>query len=81
MSVKPPASHVPAPNVPASVVVSTGLIALVDDSIKQRFHTKQTTQLMIPLTRNASFKMNMDYIDPPRIATGSRPTAPVRRPA
>jgi hypothetical protein len=74
-----------------SVVVSTGLVALVDDSIKQRFHTKQTTQILIPITRNASFKMNMDYnpkrlIDEvfhraPRVAIGSRPAASRRRPA
>jgi len=52
---------------PHSVVVATGLIALVDDCIKRRFHQKQSTQLHIPLIRNASFKMNMEYIGPKRL--------------
>lgn len=47
-----------------SVVVATGLIALVDDCIKRRFHSKQTTQLHIPLMRN---KMHIDYIGPKRL--------------
>lgn len=50
-----------------SVVVATGLMALVDDSIKRRFHTKQSTQLHIPLMRNPSFKMNMEYVGPKRL--------------
>ncbi|KAF2475747.1 uncharacterized protein BDR25DRAFT_331523 [Lindgomyces ingoldianus] len=51
----------------SDVVVATGLIALVDDCIKRRFHTKQSTQLHIPLMRNASFKMNMEYVGPKRL--------------
>ncbi|OCK75330.1 hypothetical protein K432DRAFT_429491 [Lepidopterella palustris CBS 459.81] len=51
----------------SDVVVATGLMALVDDCIKRRFHTKQSTQLHIPLIRNPSFKMNMDYIGPKRL--------------
>lgn len=48
-----------------SVVVSTGLITLVDDCIKRRFHSKQsTTELHIPLIRN---KMHIDYIGPKRL--------------
>lgn len=47
--------------------MATGLIALVDDCIKRRFHQKQSTQLHIPLIRNASFKMNMEYIGPKRL--------------
>lgn len=51
----------------SDVVVATGLIALVDDCIKRRFHTKQSTQLHIPLMRNSSFKMNMEYVGPKRL--------------
>ncbi|KAF2111154.1 hypothetical protein BDV96DRAFT_478731, partial [Lophiotrema nucula] len=51
----------------SDVVVASGLIALVDDSIKRRFHTKQSTQLHIPLMRTSSFKMNMEYIGPKRL--------------
>jgi hypothetical protein len=39
----------------------------VDDCIKRRFHSKQSTQLHIPLIRSASFKMNMEYIGPRRL--------------
>ena len=48
-------------------MVATGLMALVDDCIKRRFHSKQSTQLHIPLLRNASFKMNMEYVGPRRL--------------
>ncbi|PVH90989.1 hypothetical protein DM02DRAFT_386873 [Periconia macrospinosa] len=49
----------------SDVVVSTGLMALVDDCIKRRFHSKQSnTQLHIPLMRN---KMHIDYIGPKRL--------------
>jgi len=51
----------------SDVVVSTGLMALVDDCIKRRFHSKQSTQLHIPLMRSTSFKMNMEYIGPMRL--------------
>lgn len=48
----------------SDVVVATGLMALVDDSIKLNFHSKRTTQLHIPLLGN---KMNIDYIGPKRL--------------
>ncbi|KAL6711013.1 hypothetical protein ACN47E_006888 [Coniothyrium glycines] len=51
----------------SDVVVATGLMALVDDCIKRRFHSKQSTQLHIPLLRSSSFKMNMEYIGPRRL--------------
>ena len=50
-----------------SVVVATGLMALVDDCIKRKFHNKQNTQMHIPLIRNASFKLNMEYVGPKRL--------------
>jgi hypothetical protein len=39
-------------------------MTLVDDCIKRRFHSKQSTQMHIPLIRTASMKMNMEYIGP-----------------
>jgi hypothetical protein len=42
-------------------------MALVDDCIKRRFHSKQSTQLHIPLLRTSSFKVNMEYIGPKRL--------------
>lgn len=42
-------------------------MALVDDCIKRHFHSKQSTQLHIPLIRNGSFKMNMEYVGPKRL--------------
>ncbi|KAF2733029.1 hypothetical protein EJ04DRAFT_299080 [Polyplosphaeria fusca] len=51
----------------SDVVVATGLITLVDDCIKRKFHSKQVTQLQIPLARNSSFKMNMEYVGPKRL--------------
>ncbi|EKG17385.1 hypothetical protein MPH_05453 [Macrophomina phaseolina MS6] len=51
----------------ADVIVSSGIMALVDDSIKNHFHSKESTQIHIPLSRNASFKLNMDYVGPKRL--------------
>jgi hypothetical protein len=49
----------------SDVVVATGLMALVDDCIKRHFHSKPSTHIHIPLTRNSSFKM--EYIGPKRL--------------
>lgn len=73
----------------SSVVVATGLLALVDDCIKRRFHSSQSTQLHIPLIRN---KLHLDYVGPKRLIdemfnrtsrTGppSRQPSALRRPA
>jgi len=72
----------------ADVLVASGLIALVDDSIKQHFHSKRTTQLFIPLPKTPSFKM--EYIGPKRLIDemfhrntrgGSSSRQPTSRPA
>lgn len=47
-----------------SVVVSSGMIALVDDCIKRRFHTKQARQILIPVPK---FRMDMEYIGPKKL--------------
>lgn len=73
-----------------SVIVSSGIMALVDDSIKSHFHSKESTQIHIPLSRNASFKLNMDYVGPKRLidevfhrttrgSTSPRAATPLRR--
>ncbi len=54
-------------NHPYSIVIATGLIALVDDCIKTKFNPKRTRQLLIPLPSRSSFKLNMDYIGPKRL--------------
>ncbi|KAF1913277.1 hypothetical protein BDU57DRAFT_456882 [Ampelomyces quisqualis] len=51
----------------SDIVVATGLMALVDDCIKRRFSSKQSTQLHIPMMRSANFKMNMEYVGPKRL--------------
>ncbi|KAF1838263.1 hypothetical protein BDW02DRAFT_11321 [Decorospora gaudefroyi] len=52
----------------SDVVVATGLMAVVDDCIKRRFHSKQSMQMHIPLLRNSSFNMaNLEYIGPKRL--------------
>ncbi|CBX90922.1 hypothetical protein IAQ61_002392 [Plenodomus lingam] len=51
----------------SDVVVATGLMTLVDDCIKRRFNSQQSTPLHIPLLRTSSFKMNMEYIGPMRL--------------
>lgn len=60
----------------SDVVVATGLMALVNDSIKRNFHSKQTTELRIPLLGN---KMHVDYIGPKRLIDEvfNRPSRPI----
>jgi hypothetical protein len=61
-------------------------MTLVDDCIKRRFHSKQSTQMHIPLIRTASMKMNMEYIGPKRLIDemfnrGNRGATPGRQPS
>jgi hypothetical protein len=69
----------------SSVIVSTGLIALVDDAIKRRWHSRRHRQLVLPLS--SSLRMDMEYVGPrklidevfnrsshPRPATERRPS-------
>lgn len=48
-----------------SVIVSTGLMALVDDSIRRKWHSRHHRQLILPLS--PSLKMGMEYIGPRRL--------------
>lgn len=51
----------------ADVIVSTGLLALVDDCIKRRWHQKDRFQLKIPVPLLSKGKLNMQYIGPKRL--------------
>ncbi|KAF7198294.1 hypothetical protein HII31_00033 [Pseudocercospora fuligena] len=46
----------------ADVVLATGLLALVDDSIKTHFHSKNSKQLLIP-----RLQMGVEYVGPKRL--------------
>jgi len=45
----------------ADVIIATGLISLVDDCIKRRFHTKPRHQVNLPLT---PLKVDMEFVGP-----------------
>ncbi len=62
--------HIPAPSLgesnSCSVIVATGLIALVDDCIKRHFHSKSATgarhhAVSLPLT---PLKYDMEFVGP-----------------
>ncbi|EME79010.1 uncharacterized protein MYCFIDRAFT_190080 [Pseudocercospora fijiensis CIRAD86] len=46
----------------ADVVLATGLLALVDDSIKTHFHSRTSKQLLIP-----RLQMGVEYVGPKRL--------------
>lgn len=48
----------------SDVVVAAGLIALVDDSIRARFHSKSESQLLIPVPK---LQMDVEYVGPKRL--------------
>ncbi|KAI9799360.1 MAG: hypothetical protein M1833_004059 [Piccolia ochrophora] len=49
----------------ADVIVATGLIALVDDSIKRRFHSKRSVQIVLPIPSKSPLKV--DTVGPKRL--------------
>lgn len=66
-----------------SVVVATGLIALVDDSIRRRWHNKRHVLLTLPKT--SAFMKSVDAAGPKKLideifhrrgSVGSRHAAP-----
>ncbi|KAI9817916.1 MAG: hypothetical protein M1832_004536 [Thelocarpon impressellum] len=48
----------------ADVIVATGLVALVDDAIKNSFHQKRAVQIVLPVQ---SKSMKMDYVGPKKL--------------
>ncbi|KAL9128205.1 MAG: hypothetical protein Q9217_003078 [Psora testacea] len=51
----------------ADVIMASGLIALVDDCIKRRWHQKTHMQLTIPSLPRSLSKMDMDCVGPKRL--------------
>lgn len=51
----------------ADVIVATGLIALVDDCIKQRWHRSDRFQFPVPIPNLSPKGLNMEYIGPKRL--------------
>lgn len=51
----------------ADVIVATGLLALVDDCIKSRWHRKDRFHIPIPMPMLSARKMNMEYVGPKRL--------------
>ena len=47
--------------------MASGLIALVDDSIKSRWHRKDRFQLPIPVAKLSPTKLNFNYVGPKRL--------------
>lgn len=51
----------------ADVVVATGLIALVDSSIRSHFHSKERRHLLLPLANVSPLARNLDFVHPKRL--------------
>lgn len=73
-----------------SAIVATGLIALVDDCIKRRWHSKNSVQMTLPMLVKSPLKMNMEYVGPKRLidevfnrrgSTATRQPTPLRQAA
>ncbi|KAL9046801.1 MAG: hypothetical protein Q9214_000463 [Letrouitia sp. 1 TL-2023] len=72
----------------ADVIVAAGLIALVDDSIKNKFHQKRGVQMTLPSLMKSPLKFNKEYVGPKhlldevfnrRSSTSSRRATPLRQ--
>lgn len=65
------------------MIVATGLTALVDDSIKSKFHQKNGVRLSVPALMKTPLKMNMEYVGPKQLLDEvfhRRGTTATRRP-
>ena len=51
----------------SDVVVATGLLTLVDDSIRRRFQSRTVTQLVLPSSTPSLSPRNLDFISPKRL--------------
>lgn len=47
--------------------MASGLVALVDDCIKSRWHQKSRIQLNVPMLTKSPFRLNMEYVGPRRL--------------
>ena len=50
-----------------SVIVASGLIALIDDCIKSRWHQKSRVQMTVPMLTKSPLKTNTEYVGPKRL--------------
>lgn len=50
-----------------SVIVASGLIALVDDCIKSRWHQKRRVLLSIPMLHKSPLKKSTEYVGAKRL--------------
>ncbi|KAL8692583.1 MAG: hypothetical protein Q9218_002431 [Villophora microphyllina] len=67
----------------ADVIIATGLMTLVDDSIKGKFHQKGGVRMSVPSLMKSPLKMNMEYVGPKQLIDEifhRRGTTATRRP-
>jgi len=50
-----------------SAIVASGLIALVDDCIKRKWHQKSCVEMTLPAIPKSPSKMNIDHVTPKRL--------------
>ena len=51
----------------SSVIMASGLVALIDDCINRRWHQKSHMQMMVPKFPTALFRLNTEYVGPKRL--------------
>ena len=51
----------------SSVIMASGLVALIDDCINRRWHQKSHMQMMVPKFPTASLRLNSEYVGPKRL--------------
>lgn len=51
----------------ADVVMASGLVALVDDCIKRRWHQRRRMQMTVPMLTKSPLRLNMEYVGPKRL--------------
>ena len=51
----------------SSIIMASGLIILVDDCIKRRWHHKNRVQMTVPTLVKTPLRLNMEYIGPKRL--------------
>ena len=47
--------------------MASGLVALVDDCIKRRWHQKSRVQVTVPMLMKRPLRLNMEYVGPKRL--------------
>lgn len=51
----------------ADVVMASGLVVLVDDCIKRRWHQKRRMQMTVPMLSKSPLRSNIEYVGPKRL--------------